>query len=87
MDALPDRAPLDDRLRDVIVVLHEGENVRVLNADASARVLERFRDVRHEAVRWRLKLGKPGRLLLVDEELCAEISAFLNEFEPSAGAL
>lgn len=29
-------------------------------------------------IRWRLKLGKPGRLLFIDEELCAEIRAFLD---------
>jgi hypothetical protein len=34
--------------------------------------------VRHEAARWRSKLGGPGRLLVVDEALCAEISAFLD---------
>jgi len=52
--------------------------VRVLDTNSSVRVLERYREVRHEAARWRLKLGKPGRLLLVDEQLCAEISAFLD---------
>lgn len=71
-------ARLDDRLRDVIVVLRDGDDVRVLDADASVRVLERYREVRHEATRWRLKLGKPGRLLVVDEALCAEISAYLD---------
>jgi hypothetical protein len=71
-------APLDDRHQDVVVVHRNGDELRVLDAEASARVLERYREVRQEAARWRLKLGKPGRLLLVDEELCAEISAFLD---------
>lgn len=75
---MADTAPLDDRLRDVVVVLREGDDLRVLDAEASARVLERYREVRREAARWRLTLGKAGRLLVIDEELCAEISAFLD---------
>lgn len=71
-------APFDDRLRDVVVVLRDGDDVRVLDADASVRVLERYPQVRHEAARWRLKLGKPGRLLLVDAELCDQIRTFLD---------
>jgi hypothetical protein len=76
--AMTSITPLDDRLRDIVVVLRNGDNVRVLNAAASVRVLERYREVRHEAARWRLKLGKQGRLLVVDDELCAEISAFVD---------
>jgi hypothetical protein len=75
---MADMAPLDDRLRDVVVVLRDGNDVCVLETNASVRVLERYRELRHEAARWRLKLGKPGRLLVIDEGLCAEIRAFLD---------
>lgn len=75
---MPANAPLDSRLRDVVVVLRHGDRVRPLTAAESVRVLERFDQVRHEAARWRLKLGRPGRLLLVDEQLCEEIAVFLQ---------
>jgi hypothetical protein len=71
-------ASLDERLREVVVVLRRSDDVRVLDAEASLRVLKRYRELRHQAARWRLTLGKPGRLFVVDEDLCAEISAYLD---------
>jgi hypothetical protein len=60
-----------------ISLVVDGESRR-LSAAASRSVIDQFPAVRHQAAKWRLMLGRPGQLLLVDEDLCREISAFLD---------
>jgi hypothetical protein len=68
---------IDRRLYEVgIGVLVAGE-ARRLTAAESRIVIDTVPDIRAEAGKWRLKLGRPGRILLVDEELCAVVRALL----------
>jgi hypothetical protein len=69
---------IDPRLYEVGVSLAVGNTSRRLTTAESRAVIDEFAAVRAEAAKWRLMLGRPGRILLIDPELCAEISAFVQ---------
>jgi hypothetical protein len=68
----------DSRLYEVGVSLAVGTASRRLTTAESRAVIDEFAAVRAEAAKWRLMLGRPGRILLIDKELCAEVSVFLT---------
>jgi hypothetical protein len=70
--------PVDPRLYEIGVSLAVGNASRRLTAAESRAVIDEFAAVRAEAAKWRLMLGRPGRILLIDPELCAEVSVFLT---------
>jgi hypothetical protein len=69
---------VDPRLYEVGVSLAVGNANRQLTTAESRAVIDEFAAVRAEAAKWRLMLGRPGRILLIDQELCAEVSVFLT---------
>jgi hypothetical protein len=69
---------VDPRLYEVGVSLAVGNASRQLTTAESRVVIDEFAAVRAEAAKWRLTLGRPGRILLIDPELCAEVSVFLT---------
>jgi hypothetical protein len=68
---------VDPRLYEIGVSLAVGTASRRLTAAESRAVIDEFAAVRAEAAKWRLMLGRPGRILLIDKQLCAEIRVFL----------
>jgi hypothetical protein len=64
----------DPRLYETEIALANG---RLLTEAESKRVIDQLETVRHEVARWRLTLQRPGRLLIVDPELSAEIERLL----------
>lgn len=50
---------------------------QILTPQQSDLVVEQLPLVRREVTRWRLKLKPPGRLLIIDHELIAEIKQLL----------
>jgi hypothetical protein len=72
---------IDPRLYEVGVSALVDGDLRRLSTAESRMVIHTFPEVRAEAARWRLKLGRPGRILLIDERLCALVCAFLEDMD------
>ena len=68
----------DPRADEIAIALGvEGDEVRDLTPEESKAVIEAFPDVRSEAMRWRAKMQRPGRLIIVSRGVIEEILSFL----------
>jgi hypothetical protein len=68
----------DPRVYEVLVALVTDDGTRTLTQKQSCDVIDNFEAVRHEATRFRLMMQRPGRLLIIEPRLIAEIEKFLG---------
>lgn len=70
----------DPRVYEVQVALLADDGTRTLTQEQSREVIDNFEAVRHEATRFRLMMQRPGRLIIIEPRLIAEIDSFLGHY-------
>lgn len=69
---------IDPRICRVTIVLVGETEQRTLTSGQTRTVLDRIDEVAREAAKWTLSSARPGRLLLLDQDLVAQVEQLLD---------
>lgn len=73
---------IDPRAYEVEIALSDGA---VLTAEQTRLVMEEIESVRHQAVKWRLMMQRPGRVVIIDPETVDAIREVLRDDQEQRG--